>query len=177
MLIWNGNLYNPVARAPRNWERAVGYDGEARYVSFYWMPGGDEAMWDDGRISADGSWGVYLDLVDGIPVPAGCSLGSSDFEATHRLVLDRETRLLYIIPYEEASAFLQAQHPPLPEISPQDLDTFLREIAKMLREPPWASREIIICERCGFTGWVRAADGGYDACPECGGRGYLEGKN
>ena len=35
---------------PRNWERAFGYDGEARYVAFYWTPVGDEAMYDDGQV-------------------------------------------------------------------------------------------------------------------------------
>jgi hypothetical protein len=44
-----------VAMMPRNWERAFGYDGEARYVCFYWTPLGDEAMYDDGQIAADGN--------------------------------------------------------------------------------------------------------------------------
>ena len=36
-------------------EAALGYPGTARYVAFYWLPGGDELMWDDGWSSADGS--------------------------------------------------------------------------------------------------------------------------
>jgi hypothetical protein len=29
---------NRVGVLPRNWERAFGYDGDARYVAFYWTP-------------------------------------------------------------------------------------------------------------------------------------------
>jgi hypothetical protein len=39
---------NLVGTLPRNWERALGYDGDARCVAFYWTPAGDDAMYDDG---------------------------------------------------------------------------------------------------------------------------------
>ena len=31
-------------------EAALGYAGTAQYVAFYWTPGGDELIWDDGWV-------------------------------------------------------------------------------------------------------------------------------
>ena len=45
---------------PPNLEEALGYDGKARYVAFYWEPAGDEAMFDDGRISTEADWRALL---------------------------------------------------------------------------------------------------------------------
>jgi len=45
---------------PPNLEEALGYDGQARYVAFYWEPVGDEAMFDDGRINAEADWRALL---------------------------------------------------------------------------------------------------------------------
>jgi hypothetical protein len=41
-------------------ERAIGYTGEARFVSFYWIPGGDETYYDDGQRAGTGKWQGYL---------------------------------------------------------------------------------------------------------------------
>ena len=46
---------------------ALGYKGEARYVSFQWTPYGDEADYADGRLSGTGNWQASS------PYPSPCS--------------------------------------------------------------------------------------------------------
>jgi hypothetical protein len=40
--------------------KAIGYTGDARYVTFNWTPYGDEAEYFDGRRSATGNWQAFL---------------------------------------------------------------------------------------------------------------------
>ena len=83
---------------------------------------GDEAMVTDGRVTHDGCWWGYQAFVDH-PLSAIAlaghryDLGSSEETATHWLVIDRETRTASIVPVQEAEQFLDAQHPPLPQIN------------------------------------------------------------
>lgn len=181
MLLIGEALYNPVGTAPRDWERAVGYGGEARYVGFFWTPCGDEAMYDDGSVSADGNWWVYLQVVDNLgSLAQHYSLGSSEEQATHYLLLDRETRNLYIVSRRPAAAFLRAQHPPDPNLSLEELQRVYERAVVLCQEAQQQAREelaqgIAPCPSCGMSGWVRAADGGFDPCPECAGRGLLLG--
>jgi len=44
------------APVPPQLEQALGYDGEAHYVAFYWTPCGDELVFDDGQVCGDGNW-------------------------------------------------------------------------------------------------------------------------
>jgi len=39
---------------------AIGYKGDAQYVSFQWTPFGDEVEYSDGRTSATGNWQAFL---------------------------------------------------------------------------------------------------------------------
>jgi hypothetical protein len=41
--------------------KAMGYNGEAWFVSFHWTSYGDEADYSDGRLSATGNWQAFLD--------------------------------------------------------------------------------------------------------------------
>lgn len=69
---------------PRNWELAFGYDGEARFVAFYWTPIGDEARYDDGRISGDGNWQMFLLVRHEHPELDQCyNVGTSYLDAEH----------------------------------------------------------------------------------------------
>ena len=75
-------------------EAALGYTGTARYVAFYWGAG-DEVYWDDGWSSADGEWAGWLAFTRHPSVSQVLTpylFGDSDTEATHWLLLDRETR-------------------------------------------------------------------------------------
>jgi hypothetical protein len=42
---------------------AFGYEGQARFVGLFWTPFGDEAIYTDGRVEADGCWQAYVLLV------------------------------------------------------------------------------------------------------------------
>ncbi len=104
----------PVPVAPML-ESAIGYDGEARFVGFYWMPAGDEAMVDDGERSHDGNWRAYLAYIRHPRVRLALvdyDVGSSEYPAKHWLVLDRRERRLYALPEAHARHLLRDQHPP-----------------------------------------------------------------
>ena len=93
-------------------EQALDYCGKARLVAFYWSPLGDEAMYDDGLRSGVVDWNAYLAFVQHPLVEPHLfpfDLGSSEEEARHWLVLDREARTLSVLPAEEAVDLLQQQ--------------------------------------------------------------------
>jgi len=80
-------------------EAALGYDGTARYVAFYWIPAGDELMWDEGWRSADGEWQGWLTFTRHprvAPELAPYNFGDSDTPPTHWLLLDREARTCFV---------------------------------------------------------------------------------
>jgi hypothetical protein len=99
--------------------KAMGYKGEARYVSFQWTPYGDEADYSDGRLSGTGNWQAFLAYVRHpvvSPFLQEYDLGSSDSEARLALILDRDKHEIMIAPVKKAQAFLSEQWPPQPEI-------------------------------------------------------------
>ena len=108
--------------------KALGYDGDARFIAIYWTPAGDEAVVTDGKVSFDGNWQAFLTCIDhpAVALPlaqAGVerwALGSSDNEATHWLVLDLEERKACAAPADDAHNFLASQWPPAPSIQAED---------------------------------------------------------
>ena len=106
------------APVPPQLEAAVEYRGDARYFAIYWTPAGDEAMVTDGRTTHDGCWFGYQAFVDHPLMMLALAghhydLGSSDTDATHWLIIDRDTRTLALAPRPHAEAFLIQQHPAL----------------------------------------------------------------
>jgi len=104
------------APVPPMLEKAIGYHGEARFVSFHWTPGGGEADYDDGQRAGTGEWQGYLAYVQHPTVHlllAQYDLGSSDSEAQHTLILDRQERKLYVASVKDARTFLAQQWPEL----------------------------------------------------------------
>jgi predicted DNA-binding protein (UPF0251 family) len=102
------------APVPPMLEKAIGYNGEARFVSFHWTPGGDEAYYDDGQRGGTGNWQGYLAFVQHPivhPLLTRYDLGSSDSEAHHSLILDRQERTLYVASRKDAQKFLAQQWP------------------------------------------------------------------
>jgi hypothetical protein len=92
-------------------EEAMGYDGEARLVAFYWG-GGDEAYYADGYRSACGEWDAFLLFIEHpavAPALQGYDFGSSEDEARHWLILDREQRHLSVAPVATAQRLLKVQ--------------------------------------------------------------------
>ena len=109
----------PLPVPPRLAE-ALGYPGDAAWVSCCWQPTGDEVEYDDGRRAGTGEGHAYLRYTRHravAPHLAPYELGSSDFPPRHRLVLDRQEAKLYVATDQEARAHLRAQWPPL-EVRP-----------------------------------------------------------
>ena len=109
------------APVPPQLEAAVEYRGEARFFGIFWQPAGDEAMVTDGRTTHDGCWWGYQAFVDHPLMMLALAghhydLGSSDTDATHWLIIDRETRTIALAPRPHAEAFLTQQHPALPTL-------------------------------------------------------------
>lgn len=110
---------------PPQLERAVGYGGEARFIALYWGAG-DEAYYNDGRISATGHPHAYLCYVRHPAVAlelAGVNLGSTDDEADSWLVIDRRDRKAFVAPVAEARRFLREQwheSPAVPAVLSQE---------------------------------------------------------
>jgi hypothetical protein len=154
-----------VGKLPRNWEWAFGYEGSARWLVAYFTPWGDEAMMSDGFVTQDGAWWAFEDLLQKLPLPEEeqWSLGASDAEPTHCLLLDLVKRDVYIAPLEEGLQVVQSQWPPM-RVSEE-------ELPELLSSEDF--RTFRLCNDCGGLGWLKAADGGYDRCPSCGGTGWL----
>src|SRR5262245_4577598 len=97
-------------------EEALGYHGPSRWVAFYCTPSGDELVYDDGTVSADGSWFAWLTFLHHPRVAStlhSYHLGSSETDATHWLLLDRETRTLSVGLPAEVKHFLRQAAPPV----------------------------------------------------------------
>jgi hypothetical protein len=95
-------------------EQALGYDGEARWVSFYWVPvlSGHGTVVDDGDMVSDGHWEGFFAFIDHphvAPHLAPYHLGSNEAQASHHLLLDRHTRTLYVAPQPLAAHQVQQQ--------------------------------------------------------------------
>jgi hypothetical protein len=91
----------------------LGYTGKARFFAAYWLPGGDEACWDDGYQSVAGAnWQAYLLFFQHrsvAPFLRQYEFGASDAEARHWLIFDKQERQAYVAPVRAARAFLTQQ--------------------------------------------------------------------
>ena len=95
---------------------ALGYEGNARYVSFKRSPIADVLKYSDGRVSAKGSQKAFLAYVEHPAVTLfleGYDLGSRESEAKHALLLDRAQLEIYIAPVREVEEFLKWRWPQL----------------------------------------------------------------
>ncbi len=124
---------------PPQLEAAVDFHGDARYFGLYWTPSGDEAIVTDGRSTYDGCWWGYQAFVDHPVVMLALAglrydLGSSDSEATHWLVIDRETRTASVAPRATAEQFLTNQHPALPliELTREEWEAIVKDVSAHL---------------------------------------------
>jgi hypothetical protein len=170
-----------VGMLPRNWERAFGYDGEARYVALYWTSVGDEAVYDDGQVSGDGNWRLFLTLRHENPeLDQRHNVWDSDAEAEYWLLLDRQTRDLLVMPKAEALARLRQQWPSMKDLEAEltalDWDVIQEAVQQALDNVEAAVEQIRPCDTCFYSiapGWLQAEDGGFDPCPVCSSRGFL----
>ena len=113
-------------------EQAIGYTGPARFWATYWGSG-DEAYSCDGNVDATGDWTGFNAFTDHPAIAsflaqAHADLGSSETRARHLLLIDRETRRVYLARFNEGQRFLHAQWGPLPVLTPEELFERVRRI-------------------------------------------------
>ena len=75
-----------------------------------------------------------------MPLLAPFDLGSSEEDGTHMLLIDREANRASIAPVAEARDFLVRQHPPAPELTPEQQEAFRNEVERLLAE--WRQRPV-----------------------------------
>jgi hypothetical protein len=143
---------------PSMLEQALGYEGQHRYVAFWWEPAGDELAWDDGQSGVVGAnwhaWLTYVQHPHITPYLEPYELGSSDEPAQHWLLLDRQERVLYVGTVNDAASFLAQHAPSAPAITPGEdvismedaLNMAIEELLASMREiPPPDPDEIRKC--------------------------------
>ena len=116
------SLVDLAAPVPPMLQAAVGYLGMARVIALYLTPFGDEAVYDDGALSGDGSGVAYQAFVHHPAVTchlAPYELGTSDREARGWLLLDRRARRLYVGPRADVAVVVRAQHG-RPDVQPRE---------------------------------------------------------
>lgn len=96
---------------------AFGYEGEARYVAFWWD--GDNLALADGVLTLTGglrwyAWKLFTEHELVPPHLHGYNLGSSDGEARHRLLIDRQAGRVFVGLLPEVDRILQSQQPARP---------------------------------------------------------------
>lgn len=151
---------------PAEFWLAFGYEGQARFVGMFWTPFGDEAVYTDGRVEADGYWQAYTMLVDHpanakllrYPCPACCkrgttndlwddpcencdgvgtleyNLGSSELQATHMLIADREQEKVYVTPVWSGNQFLREQWPAPEPLVATTVDAVIEALRQAMSE-------------------------------------------
>jgi hypothetical protein len=121
--------------------KAIGYTGDAWFVSFHWTPFGDEAEYSDGRVTATGNWQAFLAYIQHpaiYPYLQDYDLGSSDSEAKQALLLDHEDSALYVAPMKEAGDFLSHQKWPTQQLVGMNQEEYAAFVTKALKnvKPP-----------------------------------------
>ncbi len=143
-------------------EQALDYPShtstDAKFVSFYYTPFGDESMYDDGRESGTGDPYAFLEFVQHQKVwrhLTAFDFGSSDYEGKHRLLLDRETRKLYGGPARVVSLIVSTQwqrdttpESEIPYLTPEQMEEVWAEIEAHISQTPSDEEiEVRIAER------------------------------
>ncbi len=129
-------------------EKALGYDGEARYFATWWEPAGDEARIGDGRTECDANWYAWLawarDHTYHALLLAPYKLGNSDERADCAIVIDRQERESFVGKLHDVVEFLKAQWPIIQEdiamqerwaaMTEAERDEFFRRLDAAFRE-------------------------------------------
>jgi hypothetical protein len=99
------------------------------------MFNGDEALYNDGRLSATGNWEAFITYVRHpavSPLLQDYDLGSSNSEAKHAIILDQEKHEVFIAPVKAVQTFLTKQWPPEPSLL-MSQEEELAQLSEMLR--------------------------------------------
>lgn len=96
---------------PPGFGQVMGYSCNRKWVAFFWSPYGDELEYDDGHSAGTIDWPGWLAFVRHRlvwPLIKAYDFGSSESEATHWLLLDRQARQFYVGDKTSVSNFLQS---------------------------------------------------------------------
>lgn len=134
-LIMSQNFYSIYTPLPPMLLEMSGVTSDARFIGMFYE--GSKAVWSDGRASATfnfyNCWQILSShpairfplaiAVEGVLTEEGClgGLGSDDCPATHLLLLDTVAKTMAIAPWKEGHRWLNAQHPPLPPSTPEQI--------------------------------------------------------
>jgi hypothetical protein len=122
---------------PPNLCEALGYRGDARFVGFYFTPMGDEVVYTDGASSGSGQTWAYLAFKRHRAVAThleAYDLGSSEEDAVHMLIVDRDQQVASVAPVADGRAFLESQWPEQAPMTPEEQEAFEREFTRLLEE-------------------------------------------
>jgi hypothetical protein len=112
----------------------VGIVGDSRYFAMFYM--GSKATWTDGRgLGTFSYYAVYEPLTEHPALALDLEpyhLGSDDEFPTHAIVCDRLEGKMYVGDYPEVEKFLNIQHPPLPTLSPEEVEQQRQRIEEEL---------------------------------------------
>ena len=163
---------------PGNWDRPIGYEGHAHFVSIYWDCAGDDVYITDGVVGqSGGAWWLYTNLIEheahqqiiaalmacGVTDPQRTGpLGSSEFEATHGLLLDRFERTLWVARLPAVAEFLSQQHSLLGKGARALALSLARDKEIVYEQQIIQPSKPCHCER----GWILTSNY-YWPCPEC----------
>ena len=102
-------------------EAALGYEGPARWVGFFWQY--DDARAHDGRFDLPADWYAWRVFTEHLAVMAVLTPFNfgSEVKGTHILLLDRADRRLYAAATATALAFLTAQWTPTGDLPAAEL--------------------------------------------------------
>lgn len=161
-----------------NWDRTLGYEGNARFVAAYWDVGVDDAFICDGISGAvDGAWWVYTNLVESQAsyeiaaalVACGARnlkehwpLGDSESEAYMGLILDRFDHELWVARLDDAVPLLLRQHKEASFSLPVIASALSRQKNELRSSQSMSTLKWCNCTR----GWL-PTDQGYIPCPSC----------
>jgi hypothetical protein len=160
----------PDCPLPPSFCETLGYNDDARFVSFRWSY--DHLIVDDGRSSGTANAWAFQSYTRHRAVAgllSGFDLGGADHEAASVLLIDREMSRASICPLREARAFLREQYPPEPPMSPEERAEAARQFEEMMdtgwREVRVDPAEVVkaMAEQRGRMGRMLAW---LDLCPD-----------
>lgn len=145
-------IYPLPIEPPPMLEEALGYNGQARFVAFYWGAG-DEAYYNDGYISTQGEWDAYLLFVNHplvAPVLQAYHLDTTEEEATHWLLLDREDRQIAVAPAQIAKLYVKGQwgSPTAEQVIVLDKEAWEQLVAEVVASVKRISEDQIVTHMC-----------------------------
>jgi hypothetical protein len=134
---------------PQQLEEAVGWSGDARWISVCWSSCGDAPWIEDGRSSQTATpwamlaWWRHASVA---PHLRHLDLGSSEADGTQRLLLDRQERRTFVADTTEARRVVRDQWPAEPEVelTADQWQQIVEEVRQQMLNRPLPSMEQLV---------------------------------